>query len=72
MAAYGYRFSGYFMEFGPVEASDLNEAKTLIRKRLGLARLPRNLQVWDLSVRPLQRWRVVPMNNVDMELAWVQ
>ncbi len=55
---FGYKFSGYFMEYGPLEASSLEEAKATLRKRLGVSRLPLGLQVWDLSERPLTRWRI--------------
>lgn len=55
---YGYKFPDFFMEYGPIEASDLDAAKTLVRKRLGVARLPRGMEVWNLAERPLTRWRV--------------
>ena len=55
---FGYKFSGYFMEYGPIEADNLDAAKALIRQRLSVARLPLGLQVWDLAERPLARWRV--------------
>lgn len=55
---FGYKFSGYFMEYGPVEAPDLASAKAQIRRRLGLSRLPQGIQIWDLGERPLTRWRV--------------
>lgn len=58
MHQFGYKFPGYFMEYGPVEAPDLDAARSRIRERLGVGRLPRGLQVWDLAVRPLARWRV--------------
>ncbi|WP_257313003.1 hypothetical protein [Geothrix fuzhouensis] len=56
--SYGYKFSGYFMEYGPLEAESLDAAKAQIRKRLGVTRLPLGVQVWDLAERPLTRWRV--------------
>jgi hypothetical protein len=56
--SFGYKFSGYFMEYGPLEAESLEAAKAQIRKRLGVSRLPFGLQVWDLAERPLTRWRV--------------
>lgn len=56
--AFGYKFSGYFMEYGPLEAEHLEAAKALLRQRLGVRRLPLGLQVWDLAERPLARWRV--------------
>jgi len=55
---FGYKFSGYFMEYGPLEADSLEAAKSLIRQRLGVTRLPLGLQIWDLAERPLTRWRV--------------
>jgi hypothetical protein len=58
MRQFGYKFAGYFMEYGPVEAADLEEARLLIRSRLNVARLPKGLQVWDLCERPLARWKV--------------
>ncbi|HEY3271264.1 MAG TPA: hypothetical protein VGJ89_08645 [Geothrix sp.] len=56
--SFGYKFSGYFMEYGPLEAESLEAAKAQIRKRLGVSRLPLGLQVWDLAERPIARWRV--------------
>jgi hypothetical protein len=56
--SFGYKFSGYFMEYGPVEAGSLDAAKAEIRQRLGVTRLPLGIQVWDLAERPLARWRV--------------
>ncbi len=58
MRSFAYKLPGYFMEYGPVQARDLDEAKALIRQRLNTRRLPRGLQVWDLADRPLARWRV--------------
>jgi len=46
------------MEYGPIDATSENGARAQIRKRLGLGRLPWGIQVWDLSERPLARWRV--------------
>jgi hypothetical protein len=56
--SFGYKLPGYFMEYGPVFANSEDEAKTLIRKRLGVTRLPWGIKVWDLSQRPLTRWQV--------------
>jgi hypothetical protein len=56
--SFGYKFSGYFMEYGPIEADSLDAARAQLRKRLGLSRLPLGLQIWDLAERPLTRWRV--------------
>lgn len=58
MRQYGYKFAGYFMEYGPVEALDLEEARLRIRTRLNVARLPKGLHIWDLEERALARWRV--------------
>ncbi len=58
MRRFGYKFSGYFMEYGPVEADSLERAKSEIRRKLGVGRLPLGFQVWDLAERPLARWRV--------------
>jgi hypothetical protein len=55
---FAYKLSGYFMEYGPVEAGSLDAAKAEIRQRLGVNRLPFGIQVWDLAERPLARWRV--------------
>ena len=58
LRSFGYKFSGYFMEYGPLEAENLEGAKAQLRKRLGLSRLPLGVQIWDLAERPLARWRV--------------
>lgn len=58
MRRFGYKFAGYFMEYGPVEAPDLEEARQLIRKRLNAGRLPKGMQVWDLEDRPIARWKI--------------
>jgi|GEM_PF-352448 len=58
LKSFGYKNSGYFMEYGPVYARDLEEARSLIRTRLNARRLPWGLQVWDLADRPLAKWRV--------------
>ena len=55
---FGYKFSGYFMEYGPVEADSLDASKAEVRRRLGVSRLPQGFQIWDLTERPLARWRV--------------
>ena len=55
---FAYKFSGYFMEYGPIEAPSLEAAKAVVRQRLGVTRLPLGLRVWDLTERPLVRWRV--------------
>ncbi len=56
--AYGYKLSGFFVEYGPIEADSLEAAKAQIRQRLGVTRLPLGVQIWDLAERPLTRWRV--------------
>ena len=56
--SYAYKFSGYFMEYGPIEADTVDTAKAIIRRRLGVSRLPLGFQIWDLAERPLTRWRV--------------
>ena len=56
--SFGYKLPGYFMEYGPIEAGNLDEAKAVIRQRLGVNRLPWGLQFWDLSSRGLAKWRV--------------
>ena len=56
--SFGYKFSGYFMEYGPIEADTLDAARAQIRRRLGVSRLPLGFQIWDLAERPLTRWRV--------------
>ena len=56
--SFGYKLPGYFMEHGPVEATCEANARSVIRRRLGLNRLPWGIQIWDLSVRPLTRWQV--------------
>lgn len=58
MRNFGYKLAGYFMEYGPIPAADLEEAKQQIRGRLGVRRLPGGIQIWDLSERPLARWKV--------------
>ena len=58
MRAFAYKLPGYFMEYGPIAAPDETAARSLIRQRLGVRRLPWGLQVWDLESRPLQRWKV--------------
>lgn len=56
--AFGYKLPGYFMEYGPVLAPSEASARAQIRIRLGVGRLPLGIKVWDLSERPLARWRV--------------
>ncbi|GLH73304.1 hypothetical protein GETHLI_18060 [Geothrix limicola] len=58
LRSFGYKLSGYFMEYGPIEADSLDAAKAQIRQRLSVGRLPQGLQIWDLAERPLTRWRV--------------
>ena len=56
--SFGYKLPGYFMEYGPIEAQSEEGARAEIRRRLGVRRLPWGIQVWDLSERPLGKWRV--------------
>lgn len=56
--SFGYKLPGFFMEYGPIEAESEDVARLEIRKRLGVKRLPWGLQVWDLSARPLVRWKI--------------
>ena len=58
LRSFGYKFSGYFLEYGPIEADNLDAAKVQIRQRLRVNRLPLGFQIWDLAERPLSRWRV--------------
>jgi hypothetical protein len=58
MQSFGYKFPDFFMEYGPVSAPCIDTARGLIRKKLGLRRLPPGFKVWDLSERPLKIWRV--------------
>ena len=55
--SFGYKFPDFFMEYGPLEAADLDSARLLVRRRLGVTRLPRGMVVWNLADRPLARWR---------------
>ena len=58
LRTFGYKLSGFFVEYGPIEADSLDAAKAQIRQRLGVSRLPLGVQIWDLAERPLTRWRV--------------
>ncbi len=58
MHAFGYKLPDYFVEYGPVYAEDEESARSLIRQRMGVKRLPWGLRVWDLEKRPLAKWRV--------------
>ncbi len=46
------------MEYGPIHARDEAEARTMIRQRIGVKRLPMGLRIWNLAERPLRRWQV--------------
>jgi len=59
MTQWAWQEPGFFKHYGPVTAPSLDAAKAEIRKRLGVKRLPHGIQVWDLSERPMDRWRVV-------------
>ncbi|MDP2877762.1 MAG: hypothetical protein Q8O00_16350 [Holophaga sp.] len=58
LKSFGYKLPGYFMEYGPVLATDEDAARRLIRQRLNAKRLPWGLQIWDLAARPLAKWKV--------------
>ena len=58
MRHYGYKFAGYFMEYGPVEAASPEQARSEVRRRLGVSRLPTGLEIWVLQERPISRWRI--------------
>lgn len=58
LKSFGYKLPGYFMEYGPILALNEEEARKLIRERLGAKRLPWGLQIWDLELRPLKKWKV--------------
>ncbi|MDR2697621.1 MAG: hypothetical protein LBB40_04010, partial [Holophagales bacterium] len=58
MRSYGFKLPDFFMEYGPISARSVEMAKSVIREKLGLKRLPSGFMIWDLSERPLERWRV--------------
>jgi len=58
MHSYGFKLPDYFMEYGPITAQSLDAAKAIVRKKLGLRRLPPGFRIWNLAERPLTRWRV--------------
>lgn len=58
LRSFGYKLSGFFMEYGPILALDEEDARKLIRQKLNAKRLPWGLQVWDLTARPLSKWKV--------------
>ena len=58
MRSFGFKLPDFFMEYGPIAAQSIEAAKGIIRKKLGIRRLPPGFLVWDLSKRPLTRWRV--------------
>jgi hypothetical protein len=58
MHSYGFKLPDFFMEYGPITAQSIEAAKTVIRKKLGIKRLPSGFMIWDLTERPLVRWRV--------------
>ena len=59
MHSYGFKLADFFLECGPIMAQNIDEAKTIIRQKLGLNRLPRGIKVWDLAERPIVRWRAI-------------
>ncbi|MCL1894830.1 MAG: hypothetical protein FWG02_11490 [Holophagaceae bacterium] len=58
MHSYGFKLPDFFKEYGPIAAQSIEAAKVIIRERLGLKRLPQGFSIWDLSERPLERWRI--------------
>jgi hypothetical protein len=58
MHSYGFKLPGFFMEYGPISAQSIEMAKVVIREKLGIKRLPSGFKIWDLSERPLVRWRI--------------
>ncbi|MCL1892669.1 MAG: hypothetical protein FWG02_00345 [Holophagaceae bacterium] len=58
MHSYGFKLPDFFLEYGPIVAQNIEVAKKIIRKNLGIKRLPHGFCIWDLSERPLMRWRV--------------
>jgi hypothetical protein len=59
MHSYGFKLPDFFLEYGPIAAKSADEAKAIIRKRLGLKRLPSGIKVWDLAERPIVRWKAI-------------
>ena len=58
MRHFAYKFADYFMNYGPLLAEDLDDAKAKVRQRLGVRRLPKGLKVWDVAEKPFERWVV--------------
>ncbi len=59
MHRFSYKLSGWMFDQGPILAPNLEAAKSEIRKRLGVSRLPKGITVWDLADRPMCRYRPV-------------
>jgi len=59
MHSYGFKLPDFFLEYGPIMAKDIDEAKAIIREKLGLRRLPSGIKVWDVAQRPIERWRAI-------------
>ena len=59
MSSWSFKLPDYFMHYGPFRANNLEEARTEVRRRLGVKRLPAGVQIWDLKDRPMDRWRPV-------------
>ena len=59
MHSFAFQLPGYFNTCGPIAAGSLESAKAEIRRRLGVQRLPKGIQIWNLAERPLPRWKVV-------------
>jgi len=59
MHSYGFKLPDFFLEYGPIMAKNIDEAKAIIREKLGLRRLPSGIKVWDVTQRPIARWRAI-------------
>jgi len=58
MRFYGFKLPDFFKEYGPISARSIEAAKAIVREKLGLKRLPQGFSIWELSERPLDRWRI--------------
>ena len=68
MSIWAFKLPDYFKHYGPFHADNLDAAKAEVRRRLGLPRLPRGVEVWNLQDRPMDRWRVVNEPNSSQHL----
>jgi len=59
MHSYGFKLPDFFLEYGPIVADSIDEAKAIIREKLGLNRLPKGIKVWDVTERPIARWKAI-------------